>query len=261
MNEAGALALIAEGLERTQRPYIALSGGKDSQVVAHLVHRVDPSIPMVYSDDELLFPEHVAFIRRLRDEVGAQLRIVSGASVHSGWFTPWQGAVSTYWRQPEPEMEWLPLRDGRRLRLSVVARRLGYDGAFLGLRRSESMRRHSLLSGTGGLAWIGGYWRINPLIDWTTEDVWGYIRQHALTPCSVYARFTALRAPQRLMRLGPLPLADGELLMRGWPALYAALVRRYGRRWSVPAPDPTGRRRPKGISSLDWLDIQEAIYA
>lgn len=49
-----ALDTIERALGMVERPYIAFSGGKDSLVVQHLVHQVDPEVPMVYCDDELL---------------------------------------------------------------------------------------------------------------------------------------------------------------------------------------------------------------
>ena len=38
--------------------WVALSGGKDSTVVAHLARRVDPSTPLVFYDSGAEFPRH-----------------------------------------------------------------------------------------------------------------------------------------------------------------------------------------------------------
>ena len=241
-----ALELIREALCRASRPYVAFSGGKDSLVLAHLVHRVDPSIQMVYSDDELLLPEHVAYIRRMIDRGG--LRIVSGGSIHAGWFRPWESAP--YWRDPEPEMEWLPRNwKGARGRLSLLARTLGYDGAFIGLRRLESRRRAAILEGSTGVHMAKGYPHITPIADWDDADVWEYIARHQLPYCHTYDRMAEIGVQKP--RLGPLPLMPGKYLWKGWPDLYLQIIQRYGPHWQLPT------RRPSSMSMLTWLDLHE----
>ena len=144
--------------------------------------------------------------------------------------------------------------------LASLARHLGYDGAFLGLRRAESLRRADILAASTGVDWIGGlrrYWHVNPIIDWSDADVWEYIDAHGLDYCPVYDRLADIGVSLHHARLGPLPLSDGKHLWTGWPQLYAALICRYGRRWTVPV----GKRRPKGIAPLDWLDIQSALIS
>lgn len=43
--------------------YVSFSGGKDSAVVAHLARQVDPTIPLVFSDTGLEYPELKAFAK------------------------------------------------------------------------------------------------------------------------------------------------------------------------------------------------------
>ena len=47
--------------------YIALSGGKDSTVLADLVWSVYPDVPAVFSNTGLEYPEIVQFVKKLRD--------------------------------------------------------------------------------------------------------------------------------------------------------------------------------------------------
>ena len=249
-----AIEIIAAGLARCRRPYIAFSGGKDSLVLAHLVHQLDQSVEMVYCDDELLYPQHVEYIRQVKGREGDRLRMVSGGGLHREWFYPW-GGDSDWWRMPEPEMEWLPSVGLHRGELAKLAVHLGYDGVFLGLRRAESLRRADILTAATGIDRLRGYWHINPIIDWSDADVWGYIREHGLAYCPVYDRLAAIGVHIHHQRLGPLPLSRGEHLWQGWPQLYADLVRQYGRRWTVPA----GKRRPPHMEPLAWLEIQDAL--
>ena len=48
--------------------YISFSGGKDSTVLAHLVHDLYPDVPMVFSNTGLEYPEIQAFARKMGAE-------------------------------------------------------------------------------------------------------------------------------------------------------------------------------------------------
>jgi hypothetical protein len=46
-------------------------------------------VPLVYCDDELLYPEHVEYIDEVKPRMGDRLRIVQGGGLHGQWFRPW----------------------------------------------------------------------------------------------------------------------------------------------------------------------------
>ena len=52
-----SLIRIRDFLDKVNDAYIASSGGKDSVVMTHLVHRVDKNVPILYSDTGLEYPE------------------------------------------------------------------------------------------------------------------------------------------------------------------------------------------------------------
>ena len=252
-----ALFIIEDALGRSPRPYVAFSGGKDSLVVADLVRQVDPTVDLLYFDDELVFDEQTHYIAEAQQRYGDRLRIISSvASAHGNppWFVPWAPGHK-WWRPPLPAMEWTP-------RIEKLGAWLGYDGCILGMRRDESERRRAILSGATGILTTrgrrrdGSFWHLtyaNPIIDWTVYDVWRYIQDRDLPYCAVYDVLTRIGVKPRLQRVGPLPLAPGEYLWKGWPDLYVRIVQRYGRRWTVP------RRKPRSMDMLTWLDLQEAL--
>ena len=195
-------------------------------------------------------------MREWKDQVGERLRMVSGGGLHRGWFYPWSPAsAGNWWREPDPEMEFLPSVGMHRGDLASMAKWLGYDCVFLGLRRQESLRRSDILASATGMDKVRGYLHVNPIIDWSESDVWDYIDAEGLPYCPVYDRLTEVGVSRHRARLGPLPLSEGQHLWKGWPKLYAALVRRYGQRWTRPV----GKRCPPGVSPLDWLEIQDAL--
>lgn len=48
--------------------YVSFSGGKDSTVLAHLVHDMYPNVPLVFANTGLEFPEIQAFARKMGAE-------------------------------------------------------------------------------------------------------------------------------------------------------------------------------------------------
>lgn len=48
--------------------YVSFSGGKDSTVLAHLVHDLYPDVPLVFSNTGLEYPEIQAFARKMGAE-------------------------------------------------------------------------------------------------------------------------------------------------------------------------------------------------
>lgn len=58
---------IREWLER-EESYVAFSGGKDSTVLAHLVHQVDPNVPLVFSNTGLEYQAIQSFARKMGAE-------------------------------------------------------------------------------------------------------------------------------------------------------------------------------------------------
>lgn len=218
-----ALAIVTQALHVARRPYVAFSGGKDSMAVTALVHQVDPFVPLIWSDDELEYPETVELMTSLRALAGPQLVITLGHAEHAGWFRPW--ADAPFWREPfagslrieQPVEDW-----------SVAA---GYDCVFLGTRREENRRRDAWLLRAGHTYRMHGQTRCCPIEDWSADEVWALMAHWDLPHNAVYDRLAEIGVPRKLQRVGPLPLAFRRHLEAGWPELLARLETRYGRRW------------------------------
>lgn len=220
-----SLDAIAEALRRSRRPYIAYSGGKDSLVMAHLVHMLAPDVPLVWSDDELEYPETVAHMEaRLR--AGAPLVVLRSqpASPHAGWFDPW--ADRPYWRPPWPGA----LRPTRSNREWMANR--GYDLAIIGTRGEESAARGDHVTGRGLVYAASTGLRCNPLGHWSADQVWMAIAGWELPVNVAYGRLRDIGVDRMRQRVGPLPLTPRWILAAGWPDMLARLEARYGRRWS-----------------------------
>lgn len=211
--------LVDAALSTMHHPYVAFSGGKDSTVVQALVLR-QSLVDVIWSDDELEYPETVTFIQQT-----AAMAVV-GHATHNRWFTSWSDAP--YWRDPIPGAIMIPgLMDD-------WSREVGYDGVFLGLRAQENGYRRIRTARFGHLHRAQhGQWVSTPIANWTADDVWAYIAVNDLPYNPVYDILTRIGVPRLKQRVGPIPLSEGWHLQQGWPEMYAALLARYGQRWSV----------------------------
>lgn len=223
---ARARAAIRAALRDAARPYVAVSGGKDSAAVAHLVLSERPDVTLLWSDDELEYPETVALMTALKDRHGAQLVTALGWAEHAGWFRPWTDRP--LWRDPLPGTrtagmdadDWMATR--------------GHDLTLLGTRAEESRVRAAWLVEHGPTYRVRGGTGVRccPLWDWPVGYVYAYLERVGVALNGAYAVLERIGVPEELRRVGPLPLARRDDLAAGWPALYDRLVARYGHRWT-----------------------------
>ncbi len=203
-----ARRIISEAMRVCGTWYVALSGGKDSTVVANLVRDMLPEVPLVWSDDEWYLPETAAYMERQTN-----LRHIRTNAQHTDWFH-----ISGDWNG-----------------IPDYARAQGWEGAFIGLRQEESNRRRVYLRTHGPLhfAEINRQWQCNPIHNWSWRDVWAYIFANDLDYNHAYDRLDEIGIEPQNQRIGPLAvdrvLGLGQLgvLKRGWPGLYNEFVAKY----------------------------------
>lgn len=208
--------------------YIAFSGGKDSMVVLDLARRVDPDLPVVFFDSGLEYPETLDFIRKVADDWDLDLHRIAAdpplldVLVDSG-----------AWEHHVPDGA---APDLHRILITEPARRahelLG-PGELWGVRADESAGRRTLYTTSGREGVIerrDGTVAYGPIWNWSTGDVWSYIRRHRLPVNPLYERMRALGVPERGRRVSHLldgsHLERGRLtwLRRGWPTLFEQLA-------------------------------------
>ena len=135
---AQALSIAAQALAGARRPYVAFTSGKDSVATAAIVHAVRPDVPLLWSDDELEYPEVVTYMEQLKELAGDQLIITLGWATHANWFRPWRD--EPLWRDPFPGALFV----GRDIDDWMGTR--GYDLTFTGVRMEESRKRRDCLA-------------------------------------------------------------------------------------------------------------------
>jgi len=159
------------------------SGGKDSLVATHLVHKELEDIPLekyvVFVDTTVMVPGTVDFVEKVSAEQGWKLKVLRP--------DPDFWTLAEKWGSPTMKRRWccyaLKLKP-----IFLFVRKLKPQRAMVtGLRREESKRRAQYpqiyyrkkgeRSEKG--TWIGA-WGYAPIIDWTERDVLRYIRRFDL---------------------------------------------------------------------------------
>lgn len=207
-----AKLLIAEALKTTNKPYLALSGGKDSTVVLDLIQQIKPDIECVWSDDEWWLPETKEYFDRLRAKE-INVRQIQSKAWHTNFFTAHE-------------------KDG--VDFDKWINEQGYDMVFLGLRAEESNARRITLRKSGLMYQTKSrMWHVNPIGWWTVRDVWAYIYSRNIDYNKAYDKLEQMGIPREEQRIGPLAvervLGFGQIaiLKRGWPNLYNRFAKAY----------------------------------
>jgi len=164
-------AVIADGL--VGELAVVSSFGAESAVLLHLVSQIDPALPVLFLETGKHFPETLAYRDTLVERLGLT------------------GLVNLY---PDPEL--LAKRDETGLRwsydpdgcceirkvLPLAAALSGFDATLTGRKAFQSATRANLPRFEVDASDAQGRLKINPLIDWTAEDLANYIAEHELPP-------------------------------------------------------------------------------
>ena len=169
LSAADALArLIGERL--AGRIALVSSFGAEAAVLLHMVASIDASVPVLFLDTGKHFPETLAY----RDELTERLGL---------------NRVDLY-----PEIADLQTRDDTGLRWSydpdgccelrkvkpLEKALANFDASFTGRKAFQSATRANLPRFEVDSADVQGRLKINPLIDWSAEDIAAYFETHDL---------------------------------------------------------------------------------
>jgi phosphoadenosine phosphosulfate reductase len=139
-------------------PHLCLAASMQDAVLIDLATRVDPAIEVVFIDTGYHFPETLETVETVRRRYGLNLRIMTV--------------------QPFAEELWKldPENCCSSVKVGQLDRALAGKVAWMsGLRRSEAASRASApIVGRD----LRGLIKVNPLANWTDEDVHHYIAEH-----------------------------------------------------------------------------------
>ena len=151
---------------------IVSSFGAESAVLLHLVSRVAPDMPVLFLDTGKHFPETLAY----RDALAAKL----GLNIVN--LTPDPEDLAA---KDATELRWSYDPDGccEIRKVKPLAKALaGYDASITGRKSFQSSTRANLPRFEIDNSDAQGRLKINPIIDWSPEDLAAYIADNDLPP-------------------------------------------------------------------------------
>ena len=152
---------------------IVSSFGAESAVLLHLVSRVDPAIPVLFLETGKHFPETLAY----RDLLVERLGLTNLVNL-----TPDAVALA---QKDESGLRWSYDPDGccEIRKVQPLAKALaGYDASITGRKAFQASTRAHLPRFEIDTSDAQGRLKVNPLIDWSAEDIAAYFAEHDLPP-------------------------------------------------------------------------------
>jgi phosphoadenosine phosphosulfate reductase len=146
---------------------LACSFGAEDVALVDMISRIDRSVPVFFLDTDYLFPETFEVRDRIIKKYGVRplavkplLGIDEQAALHG---------PDLFARHPD---QCCKIRKVEPLRRHLG----GYQAWVTGIRRDQAPTR----ANAGLVEWdkLFGLVKLNPLVRWTSDDVWAYIRAH-----------------------------------------------------------------------------------
>lgn len=148
---------------------VGTSLGAEAVVIMDLVARIAPATPFIFLDTDFHFQDTLDLLDRLRERLGANIVIAKTD------LTPRQQAEqhgeNLFFSDPAKCCE---LRKIAPMRRALA----GYQAWITGMRKDQTEVRAYALPAD----WDGkfGLVKVGPILDWTWDQVWEYIRKHDL---------------------------------------------------------------------------------
>jgi len=168
--------LLAWSIEKFH-PRLVLSasfGAPEGMVLLDLMHRIEPGVRVFTLDTGRLPQATHDLIDRVRDRYGVAVEVVFPDQAEVVEMVR-RGGQNLFYESVEKRQLCCRIRKVEPMRRYFAT--AGIDAWVAGLRRGQGVTREE-----SAKAEIdekhGGIVKINPLVDWTLEQVWDYVRDH-----------------------------------------------------------------------------------
>lgn len=162
-----ATEAIAWALERFHPELrFATSFQKTSSVIIDIAHSIEPEASFFYLDTDLLFEQTHATRAALAERYGISFDRYAGISLEK---QEAEHGANLWRRHPDA---CCGIRKVEPMRVALADAQCWVSG----VRRADSQTR----AGAAKFGWDKrfGLWKLNPLADWTDEQVWNHIREN-----------------------------------------------------------------------------------
>ena len=150
----------------------ASSLGAEDQVLTHLIASIDPWVKIFTLDTGRLFPETYDLIERTNSRYKIKMDIYFPEAKRIEQMVKEKG-INLFYESVESRKLCCHIRKIEPLRRALG----GMEMWITGLRREQSLTRNTmaLVEKDGS---NNGVLKLNPLIDWTNEQTWNFIREN-----------------------------------------------------------------------------------
>ena len=171
--KSSAIALLQWALkEFSSKIALASSFGAEDVVLIDILAKLDPGMKVFTLDTGRLNEETYEVMDKIRDKYGISIQSYFPDAVKVEALERAKGFYS-FRTSVENRKECCQIR-----KVEPLGRALkGLDAWITGLRRDQSVTRTQLAKIEVDAA-NGGIYKINPLADWSHDDVWAYIRKN-----------------------------------------------------------------------------------
>jgi thioredoxin-dependent adenylylsulfate APS reductase len=161
----------------TFHPRLVLSasfGAPEGMVLLDMMQRLEPGVRVFTLDTGRLPQATHDLIDRVRDRYGVPVEVVFPDPVEVGLMVR-QGGQNLFYESVEKRQLCCRIRKVEPMRRYFAT--AGLDAWVAGLRRGQGVTRTEAAKVEVDEA-HGGLVKINPLVDWSLEQVWDYVRDH-----------------------------------------------------------------------------------
>jgi len=182
-----AQGLIARNLVKFERCVVAFSGGKDSAVVLYLVRQLKPDIEVVFCNTGVEYPETYEYINFLEKEWNLNL-IRLKFYKKSFWDCVKEYGLPSQksTKRGQPSVRCCYYLKERPMQHAIKEHR--WQASFDGITASEN-RNRMFWAKEQGSCFFHKKWKIQkvrPILWWTEEEVWQFIKDNGIPYNSVY---------------------------------------------------------------------------
>jgi phosphoadenosine phosphosulfate reductase len=173
---ASAEEILVRAAALSDRLVFASSLGQEDQVILDLIAKADLGIPVFTLDTGRLFPETYDLIAASEEKYGLKIEVTFPDATEVEEMVAGEG-INLFHKSIAARKQCCRVR-----KVNPLRRRLaGSEGWVCGLRRDQSPTRTELHA----VEWDAdnNIPKFNPLIDWTLEDVQGYLKENNV-PCN-----------------------------------------------------------------------------
>jgi phosphoadenosine phosphosulfate reductase len=187
--------------------------------VLYLAREVNPSIPVIFNNTGVEYPETLAFKEQLKQEWN--LNLIETKPIKSFWEIAKEYGLPDGRKKSDRCCDYLKEMPFRR-----IVRQYGFSFCFTGITALESRLRMFVACEKGQEYYSrkDGITKIHPILYWTPEEVWRFIEENSIPVNPAYQKY-------KIDRIGCVPCTSHkewrEQLAKTNPKMYQFIQEKF----------------------------------